>query len=241
MIDVFVSQRVLLSAFGVDITWYGLMYVVSFGLAFWLLPKLQKFRSLSLSKEDWLYVLAMSALGVVVGGRLGYVVLYEPGYFMQHTEEVFAIWDGGMSSHGGFIGVALVLWFVSSQLNTSFWKLLDTIVVPASIGFALGRLGNFINQELFVPAEAAFLAVIGNLVVAGLCYWVLQDKRKDGLVLAVFLMGYAVQRFITEFFREDPFGGVGNLTRGQMYTVVVFLIGLGFWRFMESKQWISKG
>lgn len=233
-------REVALTLGPLTIRWYGVLWVAALALAWYLLPRLQKYRDLKLSKDDWWYVLAAGLVGAVVGGRLGYVLLWEPGYFLAHPAEVFAIWDGGMSSHGGFVGVGLALWWIAKKLKIDIWKLLDVIVVPVALGLALGRVGNFINQELFNPPELAWLAVGKDLLIAGVCWWWLRKIPSDsplsrgGIVFALFLILYGVLRFLVEFVRVQEFSGAFGLTRGQLLTLP--LIAAGFWIWWARKN-----
>lgn len=180
--------------------------------------------------------------GAVVGGRLGYVVLYEPSYFAAHPAEIITIWKGGMASHGGFIGVGLTLWWATRKLKVDIWKFLDIIVVPAALGLALGRVGNFINRELFDPPALALLAVGKDLVIAAISFWYLKRTGttpgeeasstpgvESGRVFALFLILYGMLRFLIEFVRVQEFSGALGLTRGQIYTLPVILAGGVIW------------
>lgn len=220
------------------IRWYGVLWVAAFGLVGWLLPALQKYRGLKLSREDWWYVLAAGMFGAVMGGRLGYVVLYEPGYFVTHPAEIIAIWNGGMASHGGFIGVGLGLLWATRKLKVDIWKLLDVTVVPAALGLALGRVGNLINQELFNPPVLAWLAVGKDVLIAGVCWWMLRRGKPEGQVFALFLLLYGILRFLVEFVRMQEFPGALGLTRGQLFTLPIILAGglLFIWRQRRESE-----
>ena len=225
MIALFPTREILLAIGTFEVRWYGVLYIAGFVLAWYLLPRLQKYRGLNLSKDDWMYLMAWAIGGVVIGGRLGYVLLWEPTYFLANPTEVLAIWDGGMASHGGFVGVGLALWLAARKMNINLWKLLDVIVVPVAMGLALGRLGNFINQELFNPSVLALLAVTKNILVAGGAYWVLRTKKTVGYPLAAFLLSYGVLRFGIEFIRVQEIVGYAGLTRGQLYTLPILVGG----------------
>lgn len=136
MIELFPSREVALGLWGFELRWYGLLYVVAFVVAWKLLPHLGRYRNLKLSRDDWLYFMAWGAIGVVVGGRLGYVWLYEPLYYLEHPADVVALWQGGMSAHGGFVGVALALWYASRRLQIGWLAAVDVLVVPAALGLA---------------------------------------------------------------------------------------------------------
>lgn len=218
------------------IRWYGVLWVVAFGGVAYLIPRLQKYRGLQLSREDWWYVLAWGMFGAVIGGRLGYVWLYEPGYFSAHPGEIVAIWQGGMASHGGFIGVGVALWWAAKKLNINFLSLLDIIVVPAALGLALGRVGNFINQELFNPPGLAWLAVGKDILIAAITYIFLTKNKTPGSVLGVFLISYGILRFLIEFLRVQEFSGMLGLTRGQLFTLPVILAGSLLWLKLKKQD-----
>ena len=123
MIDFLPSREVALSLWGREIRWYGVLYVVGYVLAWWLMPRLQKYRKLALTADQWAVVMVFGVTGVLLGGRLGYVFFYEPVYFLSHGAEIFYIWMGGMSLHGGIVGVGMALWLVSKLLKVRAGKL----------------------------------------------------------------------------------------------------------------------
>ena len=219
------------------VTWYGVLYIVAFWLAWMILPRLQDYRSLKIRQDDWVSILAAGVAGVLIGGRLGYVLFYEPGYFINHPLEVLAIWNGGMSSHGGFLGVALALWVMVKHLKISYWDLMDVAVVPVALGLALGRVANFINQELYVSTIGFGVAVAKNLLIFVVTYWLLiKGKKRSGMVLAIFLIMYSVLRFLTEFLRVQDYADIWELTRGQLYSLPLLLLGLWVLRHAEKSE-----
>jgi len=259
MIDIFPSRTVALEVLGFQIHWYGLMYLFAFLLAFWMLPKLQKYRGLKLSREDWSSLLAWGVVGVIVGGRLGFVLFYEPEFFLRYPLEIIQVWHGGMSSHGGFVGVALVLLFVCRKKNINPLSLFDLIVIPTAIGLALGRVGNFINGELYgtitsVPWAMSFeeveglrhptqlYAVLKDLFIALICFQYLKKAKTmiPGRTLALFLILYGVARYIIEYFRDQPYGlvdlGVVMLSRGQLLTIPIIIFGLFIWWRLNKNE-----
>lgn len=252
MISFFPSRQVFVEVLGFPVHWYGIMYLCAFLLAWFLLPRLQRFRGLHLSSDEWSAVLSWAIVGVIAGGRLGYVLFYEPAYFATYPLQVFAVWHGGMSSHGGFIGVTLaLLWALRRRMQDAL-RIADVVVVPVALGLALGRMGNFINQELYgrvttvpwcihVPSvdgcrhPAQLYAVAKDLTIAGACFWALTRlTAKPGRVSALFLMLYGVLRFLVEFFREPDHSLLFSLTRGQLYSIPVVLAGVILW------VWVSK-
>ncbi len=199
----------------------------------------------------------MAVIGVIVGGRLGYVLFYEPTYFISQPLQIFALWQGGMSFHGGFLGVLIVLILWSRKHHVPFMALADIVVVPVAIGLALGRVGNFINQELYgtattlpwgmyFPGAATIAesslrhptqlyAVGKDLLIAGICFWYLRltkkNVRRHGCTAAAFLILYGVGRFLLEYLREQqyPLTDIAGiaLTRGQLLTLPLLLLGFG--------------
>ncbi|MEK7556636.1 MAG: prolipoprotein diacylglyceryl transferase [Patescibacteria group bacterium] len=265
MIALFPSREVVLEVGVLMVRWYGLLWVLSFALAAYLLPRLSKYRELKLTHEDWRIVLAAGITGAVIGGRLGYILLYEPGYFVERPAEIFAIWDGGMASHGGFVGVGAALWWAAKKFKIDVLSLLDVIVVPVALGLAVGRIGNFINQELFSPPALAWFAVIKNLVVAGVCWWYLvrtsptlkqsgfsfvrrgtsplegevgrqRPDEVSGQVFSLFLILYGLLRFLVEFVRVQEFPGTFGFTRGQLFTLPLAAAGVLLWIWLGQKQ-----
>ena len=247
MITLFPSRQVVLELFGFGIHWYGVMYFLAFVLGYYLLGKLQRYRSLSLSKDDISTLLTWTVLGVVVGGRLGYVLLYEYTYFMSHPLEILFVWNGGMSSHGGFLGVALALAFVLHTRGVPILRFLDVLTVPVALGLALGRFGNFINLELYgtvtdvswamaIPGVEGlrhptfFYALGKNLLIALLCYYHLRRHTQPaGMTFALFLILYGVLRMTVEVFREQTYAltdlGFLTVTRGQLLSLPIVVAG----------------
>lgn len=258
MIEFFPSRRVLIELFGFPVYWYGALYLASFVLAAFLLPRLQKLRSLSLTSAQWGDVLTGAVLGVLVGGRLGYVLFYRFSDFLAHPAILFDIRNGGMASHGGFIGVALAfLWTLRKRAWLEKLAIVDIAVVPIAIGLALGRLGNFINQELygtlttlpwgmeFPDAEGLrhptqLYAIIKDVFIASTCFTYLRrtkDSFVPGRATALFLMLYGVLRFLVEIVRDQT--GVemyGSLSEGQLLTIPVFVAGAAMWFLITRRS-----
>jgi len=253
MFSLFPSRRVALEVFGFPIHWYGIMYLLAFLLAYFLLPRLQRQRGVSLLRDDWATVLSWGVIGVLVGGRLGYVLFYAPELLLRDPLEVLKVWHGGMSSHGGFLGVLLAVGLYLWRRRMPLLLIADLAVVPVALGLALGRLGNFINLELFgtvtdlpwaiaVPGveglrhPAQFYAMGKDLLIAAVCYWHLVRVRPviPGHTTALFLMLYGTLRFLVEYVRvqEYPLIGFGvlSLSRGQLLTLPIVLVGVVLWR-----------
>ncbi len=244
MIDFFPSRTVAVIIADFPVHWYGLLYLLSFGVAWILLPRLQSLRSLKLSADEWSSILSWAVVGVIVGGRLGYVLFYDPWYYLEHPSQIFAVWRGGMASHGGFIGVALaMMWVLRKRSKTEFLRIADLLTIPIAIGLGLGRIGNFINQELYgtvttLPWGMTFPDAVGlrhpiqlydfalQMIIAALCFLHLKKTTTPGRTLGLFLTLYGIARFSLEFIREQHGIFFGPLSEGQILTVPILIIGV---------------
>lgn len=227
---------VALSLGPVSIHWYGLMYLVAFVL-FVVLGRLHARRRPELGwdagKIDDLLLYGM--LGVVIGGRLGEVVFFQLPYYLSNPLEIFAIWKGGMSFHGGFLGVLVAMALYARRHGLSFWQVTDFIAPLVPTGLAAGRIGNFINGELWgrpvesdlpwamifpfvdqIPRHPSQLyqAAGEGLLLFALLWWYAASPRPLKAVSAVFLLGYGSLRFMAEFFRTPDPGIFGTLALG---------------------------
>ena len=240
--------------------WYGLTYLAAFAL-FFLLGSLRlkqpPFRYMegesAWSRRDVEDILFLGVVGVVAGGRLGYCLFYKPAYYLSHPLEVFAVWQGGMSFHGGLIGVlCAMLWFAHSR-RRRWLEVADFVAPCVPAGLAAGRIGNFINGELWGRAADPSLpwamvfphadkvarhpSQLYQLLMEGLLLFVLlwlyaRKPRGLGQVSGAFLFGYGVFRFVAEYFREpDDFLGLLalNLSMGQWLCVPMIVVGALIW------------
>ena len=244
----------------IAIHWYGLTYLVAFGL-FMYLGRLRlqhaPFASLTgaaaWSFKDVEDILFLGVLGVVLGGRMGYCLFYKPAYYAAHPLEVFYVWQGGMSFHGGLLGViASMVWFSWSR-NKAFLQVADFVAPCVPTGLASGRVGNFINGELWgrvaspdLPWGMVFRGagdlprhpsqiyqfLLEGLLLFGLTWWYARSAPRQGQVAALFLGGYGALRFFAEFFREpDAHLGLLSLgmSMGQWLCLPMVAGGLGLW------------
>ena len=233
----------------VSIRWYGLMYLVGF-VAGLLLGRL-RIRSrpdLGWTTRDLDDLLFYCVLGVVLGGRLGYVFFYNFAEYMHDPIRILYVWEGGMSFHGGFLGVILAMWWFAHRTGRHWFAVTDFLAPLAPLGLGAGRIGNFINAELWGrPTEVPWAMIFpsldslprhpSQLYEAGLegallfvMVWVYSSKpRPLGAVSAVFLLGYGVLRFLVEFTREpDRFLGPlpMGLSMGQWLSVPMIIGGM---------------
>jgi phosphatidylglycerol---prolipoprotein diacylglyceryl transferase len=250
------------------IHWYGLTYLAAFGL-FMLLGlrrlKHEPFASMTgaqaWTRRDVEDILFLGVMGVIIGGRLGYCLFYKPGYYMSHPLEVFAVWQGGMSFHGGMLGVIVAeLWFAHSRAKPLL-QVADFVAPCVPTGLAAGRVGNFINGELWgrfsspdlpwgmvFPGSGSDLprhhSQIYQFLLEGLLLFVLlwlyaRKPRKPGQVAAAFLIGYGVFRFVAEFFREpDDFLGLLalGLSMGQWLCLPMVIGGIALWFWSKNRS-----
>ena len=233
------------------VRWYGLMYLLGFMLFLWLgRMRARRLPELGFDAQSLDDMLFYGVLGVVVGGRLGQVLFYEPGYYFSHPLEIFAVWKGGMSFHGGFLGVLVAMWLCAHKSGKSFFQLTDFIAPLVPLGLAAGRLGNFINGELWgrvadpkLPWAMIFPQVdsqprhpsqlyqfAGEGLLLFLILWLYSARpRPRGAVSGLFLIGYGALRFFAEYFREPDAGIFGHsylVSMGQWLSVPMILIGL---------------
>jgi phosphatidylglycerol:prolipoprotein diacylglycerol transferase len=232
-----------------SIRWYGVMYLIGFAVSYILVKYQIKKKKLAISTDDLESLYSFLILGLVLGARLGYVLFYNFSDYLKNPVELFAVWHGGMSFHGGLIGAVVAGVIFSMKKKYNVWVLSDIIIVTAPIGLGFGRLGNFINGELFgrvtdVPWGMIF-PTGGNLprhpsqlyefllegVTLFALLWFYKDKNyKAGTITSLFLFLYGLFRVIAEFFREpDPQIGfiLGIFTMGQMLSAVMISIGVG--------------
>ncbi|OWY38480.1 prolipoprotein diacylglyceryl transferase [Xenophilus sp. AP218F] len=261
--------------------WYGLMYLLGFALFLMLGNYRIRQGQTFLTSKQLDDMLTYGALGVVLGGRLGEVLFYQPGYYFSHPLEIFMVWKGGMSFHGGFLGVLIAMALYARKLGRGFWELTDFIAPLVPLGLAAGRFGNFINGELwgraaspdlpwamlFPQARMADLMEAQNssdlmhallqygglprhpsqlyefalegIVLFGLLWWYSARRRATGQVSAVFLIGYGLARFCSEFFRTPDAGIFGQsdvISMGQWLSLPMIIVGAGLFVFFGKRR-----
>ena len=241
----------------IAIHWYGLTYLVGFALFVWLgarRVKLVQFAERGWTRRDIEDLLFYGVLGVVLGGRLGYVLFYKLDYYAAHPLEIFAVWKGGMAFHGGLLGVLAAMALFARTRGRQFLEVTDLIAPCVPTGLASVRIGNFINGELWGRAADPSLpwamvfpqsgtstprhpSPLYQFALEGLLLFVLlwfyaKPRRGLGQVSGAFLIGYGVLRFIAEYFREpDDFLGLLalGLSMGQWLCVPMVLVGIPMW------------
>jgi len=241
-----------------QVHWYGLMYV--FGLlALWYFAARRAQRPESGWKREEVGDLVFyGALGVILGGRLGYMLFYKFGYYLSNPLDLFKVWEGGMSFHGGLIGVLLAMLYFARKTGRRFFQVADFVAPWTPIGLGLGRFGNFINQELWgkvtdvpwgmvfrtggpLPRHPSQLYELGleGIVLFIVLWGYTRRPRPVGSVSGLFLVGYGLSRFVVEFVREpDAFLGYlawGWVTMGQVLSLPMILAGIGLMAWAARK------
>jgi len=248
------------------VKWYGLAYVAGLLLG-WLYVKrlLSTDRLWSGNKSplrpevaDDLFV--WIAVGVIIGGRLGHILLYEPGYFLSHPLEILKIWQGGMAFHGGMLGSIVAMWLFARRNDVSAFTVWDLAAAAVPFGLFFGRTANFINAEVIgrvsdVPWAMAFPgagplprhpvqlyeAFLEGLLLFLILRWLTHSRfalKTPGLTGAAFLAGYGAFRMLCEIFKEDYSGALGAswLTSGMIYSVPMVIVGgVAIWIFTRQR------
>lgn len=257
----------------IQLHWYGLMYLLAFGMAYFLAWYRTKSRT-DFTAEMVSDLVFFGSVGVILGGRIGYVILYNFGEFIANPLYLFRVWEGGMSFHGGFVGVLLAMWYFAHKYKKAPFTVLDFIAPCVPTGLLFGRIGNFINGELWgrvstsdishlmyfpqaanadfelLQANPALQSVASNIggylllprhpsqlyqaategaLLFILLWWFSSKPRPRYAVSALFLLGYGISRFITEFFRQPDVGYeliFGWMSKGQLYSLPMIIFGI---------------
>ena len=246
---------VLIQVGPLTIRWYALAYISGLLIGTWLVRRLVQRRPAVALPDQVSDFLTWATLGVVLGGRLGYVLFYQPSRFLAHPAEILAVWSGGMSFHGGMLGVAFAIVLFCRRNRINILGFADRIAIVAPIGLFLGRVANFINGELWgreapgwlpwamiFPGQGAggiprhpsqlYQALLEGVVLLGVILLLARAeslRARFGFLTGAFLAGYAVARIIGEFFRQpDPFLGFlyAGATMGQLLSLPMLLIGI---------------
>jgi len=231
-----------------NVHWYGLMYLAGFTIAYLLMMQRAKQPNSGWTKDQVSDLIFYSAMGVVLGGRVGYVLFYNFGKFLDNPLWLFSVWEGGMSFHGGLLGVIVAVIFFAKRYQKGFYQVMDFGAPMVPVGLFTGRLGNFIGGELWgretdVPWAMVFPkggdvarhpSQLYEMFLEGfvlfLILWIYSRKPRPTMAVSgLFLVGYGVFRFMVEFVRE-PDGHIGIdlfgwMTRGQILCVPMVLFG----------------
>lgn len=247
------NSEIAFSVLGLPIRWYALAYLAGIFVGYWYLLKLIAQPGAPMARRHADDMIFYAMLGIILGGRLGYVLFYNLGNYIEKPLEIFKLWDGGMSLHGGVVGVLIAIWYVTRKEKLSFLRFCDYVACVVPFGLFFGRLANFVNGELWGRATTVPWAIIfpgsgtmdprhpSQLYEAGLegivmmailafLFWRTDARYKPGFLFGMAAIIYGLSRFAVEFVRE-PDVQLGTLswglTMGQTLTVPMLLIG--FW------------
>ncbi|MDN3637798.1 prolipoprotein diacylglyceryl transferase [Simiduia curdlanivorans] len=240
--------------------WYGLMYLAAFlGTGFLAARRAARADS-PVTRAQVEDLIMYGAFGVILGGRMGYVLFYNFDRFLEDPVWLMKIWEGGMSFHGGLLGVLIALWLYGRKIKQPFFAITDFIAPMVPLGLAFGRLGNFIGQELWgrptdlpwamvFPRDPEALArhpsqlyqaCLEGLLLFIILFWFSAKPRPRMAVSGLFMMGYGLFRFMVEFVREPDnhisFDFFGWVTRGQVLSAPMFLLGLIFFVWAYKRR-----
>ncbi len=222
-----------------EIRYYGLIYVLSFIAVFFYLNYLIKHKKLPLTKEQLYDYILFLVIGVMLGGRLFHVFVYNPSYYLHNPLQIFAVWRGGMAFHGALIAIIVTTYLFAKKIKLNFYKLADLIAIPGAIFLFFGRIANFINGELFghitnLPWAVKFQNIPGfrhpsqiyealkNLLIFSILLFQSKKKHKPGFLFWHFILLYGLFRFIIEFYRFSPNYYFG-LSIGQYLCILMFI------------------
>lgn len=246
------------------IPWYGTMYALGFMLGIYLLNKLREenFAPFETKKHVEDFILSYIILGVLLGGRAGHIFFYQIDIILDNPLRFFAVWEGGMASHGGMIGVGIAIILYCKKKGLKFTQISDPICMIATPALAFGRIANFINGEMPGKFSTVSWAVIfpkygteprhpvqiyqalGEGLFLYLMLWFVlpRDKFKTGFISSMFLILYGIQRIITESFREVSetlASNTSSLTQGQTLSIIMILIGISLLWFTQKRTEIA--
>lgn len=241
---------VALSLGPLTVHWYGLTYLTGLAFAWWLAARRTRQPWSPVKREQVDDLIFYAALGVVLGGRMGYAIFYGGEHLLKDPLWLFRVWEGGMSFHGGFLGVLFAMYLFARRHKIVFGSLMDFVAPLVPVGLALGRLGNFIGQELWGrPTDVAWAMVfprdptqlarhpsqlyqfaLEGLLLFVIMMWFSSRERPTWSVAGVFALGYGILRSIAEFFREPDrdigFQALGWVTRGQLLSLPMIALGI---------------
>ena len=254
---------VAFSLLGLNVRWYALAYIAGFLFGYWLFRKMLDSRKspVQMNKKQLDDLLTAVILGVIIGGRLGYVLLYNPVFFLLHPLEIFAVWHGGMSFHGGLVGVLIATWLFARKNKIRTLSVLDMMSVVAPIGLFFGRIANFINMELMGRETSVSWAVkfgenapavhpspiyeacgegVFLFALMAILYRFTGLRRHPGALAGIMGMSYAIVRIVCEQFRV-PDAQIGfltswGLTMGMLLSIVMFIAGALIFAFAFCKK-----
>jgi len=243
---------VLVSLYGIEIRYYGIIYALGFVITYFFILFLARERRIRLSKDDVADYMFYLAVGVVAGARIAYVLFYNLSFYASNPAEIVMLWHGGLSFHGGFVGAIVAAYLFARKKKINMYVLLDMTAIPLGIALALGRIANFLNGELYGRltdsgfcidySHNEFMAYkpegcrwpsqlfesVKNLAIFGVLFALRNIKRRPGFFTWLFITLYSFLRFFVEFFREPDMqlGFLFGMTMGQLLSILFFFTGL---------------
>ena len=255
-------DSVAFSVFGWPIRWYALAYLAGIFLGYWYLTRLLRAPGAPMARRHADDMIFDAMMGILIGGRLGYVLFYNPSKYLADPVEILKLWDGGMSLHGGTIGVIVAIWLMARREGLNFWRMCDYVACTIPFGLFLGRLANFVNQELWgrptdVPWAVIFPAsgtldprhpsqlyeagLEGAVMMAVLAFlfWRTDARYKPGFLFGMAAIIYGISRFLVEYVREPDAQLVwlvdaSGLSMGQWLTLPMIIAGI--WLVVTAKR-----
>ena len=240
---------IMFELFSIKLYWYGFMYAMSFIIIDYLIVTASKNKKIILSKDQAEKFTIVMLIFAILGGRIGYILFYDFSYYFSNLEKIFYLWEGGMSFHGGLIGVVIGASYIAQKNALKFFEISDIICLYAPIGLFFGRVGNFINSELYgiktsgswgvvfpaidsYPRHPSMLyeALLEGIILFIILFLISKKKFTTGILSGYFLLLYGIFRFIIEFVRL-PDAHIGYIysdwvTMGQLLTVPMLVIGI---------------
>jgi len=239
---------VLVALGPIQLRWYGLMYLIGLTAAYFLVQRKVTHKGLAIRKDQVYDMVVYAAFGVFLGGRIGYTLFYNFSYYIQNPLKLLAVWEGGMSFHGGLIGTAIALIWFSRRQGIPTYTVADLATAVTPIGLGFGRIGNFINGELYgrstdvnwcmvFPTGGSacrhpsqlYEAALEGLTLFVVLWWIDRRRTPPGTIFWTFITGYGISRLTVELFREpDQHLGfiLGPITMGQVLSLPMVLVGI---------------
>ena len=257
-----ILDPIAFEVFGFPIRWYALAYLAGFILGWRYALRLARTGLAKPTAEDMDEFLTWAVLGTILGGRIGYVLFYQPSFFAENPEQIIKIWTGGMSFHGGMLGVTCAMVFFARRRGIGFFALADIVATVAPIGLFFGRLANFVNQELYgritelpwgivfpiAGEEARHPSQLYEAFLEGAVMFMAlsalarraEIRGRPGSLTGIFLTGYGLARFGVEFVRQPDAQFVDGsevlgLTMGQLLSLPMILLGAGIFVFARRR------
>ena len=245
----------------IKIRWYALSYIAGILMSWYLILRIIKVKKIDINTKQVSDLVGNCMIGIIIGGRLGYVLFYNPEYYFNNLTEIFKIWNGGMSFHGGFLGVVFAIIYSGKLLKIPILTFSDLIALVTPVGLFFGRLANFVNGELYGRITNHPFGMVfprgGNLprhpsqlyeaffegVILFIILWIMASifnlLKRPGLITSYFIFLYGLFRFLIEFFRE-PDQHIGllyfELSMGQILSIPMILTGLYFSIIFSKKN-----